>query len=481
MRKQGCITQYSDGERLCPVCNETPLPAHEVWPGAKYVTCGKLSCEAKPLHAYGTIGPNERKCEGPGCNNFVSGGKYHNRVKFFACSARCWARRSAKGSIEMICGCGCGTKFFRASERDNTTGLVFLSNDHHTRYMRDKYATESFGHFRELVEQFFAESIPGRYRNDGWIRQAIGPFFRFLRNKNVTSLADVTPLTITEYLLWARNNGTKNAAHDLSGVSSFFHWCIYKGYRMVGNPVVPRYHYPPKKQKMPRPLSPQELELVWDLLHRRGNARLRFAMAMGQESGTRISEMCNLRMEDVDLERYRFFIRLPNKSMAERWAFFSNKTKQYYLEWVRERDAACGHDYVLHNRTGAPCSTQSLREEFKRVLCKTYEGEENHKVGVDKWSTHRLRHTMASTMLSAGAEAAIMMSAGGWKSFEAMSWYAKADDEVARRGYDKAMRAFQEKKQAAPETVILTPEQLLSLDDIGDAQRQLTAESDRCV
>ncbi|MHB2006901.1 MAG: hypothetical protein ACYCOX_02515 [Acidobacteriaceae bacterium] len=107
--------------------------------------------------------------------------------------------------------------------------------------------------------------------------------------------------------------------------------------------MVPKYHYPPKKQKMPRPISKEELELVWDLLHQRGTSLVKFAMAAGEESGIRISEMRNLRIEDVDLDGPRFFIRLPNQTNTESWALFSEKTEQYYLEWMTERKANCGH------------------------------------------------------------------------------------------------------------------------------------------
>lgn len=479
MKKQGSITFYEAGERKCRIC-EGDLPEHVSWPGLRYRVCPSSDCAAgvRKLEGGCYIGPNERRCEAPGCDSFLLEGRYRPHTKYFACSAKCYRKRTLQGSILMTCDCGCGTSFLRATRRDN---LAFVSASHRIKYVREKYDKDSFGGFRHIVDQFFAENIPARYRNDRWIRQAIGPFFRFLSLHDVNSLADVTPQTVTEYLLWAKKNGVKNAGHNLTGVSSFFHWCRFAGYRSAGNPVVPRYHYPPKTHKMPRPLSKEDLKLIWDLLHLRGHAQLRFALAAGEESGIRISEMCNLRVEDVDLDGQRFFIRLPNKTNTERWAFFSAKTKQYYIEWMAERDANCTHNYVLQNRLGDPCSTASLRKEFKRVLCKTYDGEKNHELGVDKFSPHRLRHTMASNMLSAGADAATIMSAGGWKSFETMSWYAKSDDEVARRGYDEAMRRVEAEKHLIPRTRTLTAAELLKRRKLAAPTTVGPDVEERCV
>jgi len=57
---------------------------------------------------------------------------------------------------------------------------------------------------------------------------------------------------------------------------------------------------------------------------------------------------------------------------------------------------------------------------------------------------------MASNLVSAGADAATVMAAGGWKTYEAMCGYARVDSEVARRGYEDAMKRIKEAKYQAP-------------------------------
>jgi len=120
------------------------------------------------------------------------------------------------------------------------------------------------------------------------------------------------------------------------------------------------------------------------------------------------------------MEQQRLFVRLPNKTNRERWAFFSHKTVQFYDAWIQARDPKCGHDYLFHNTLGHPLRPPTLADEFNRVLCTTCQGKKIHDTGLDTWSTHRLRHTMATNLVSGGADAATVMAAGGWVTADSM-------------------------------------------------------------
>jgi integrase/recombinase XerC len=189
---------------------------------------------------------------------------------------------------------------------------------------------------------------------------------------------------------------------------------------------------------------------MWQILHERGNSRLRLAAAIALESGLRIGELCRLRLLDINLKKQSLFVGLPNKGNRERIAFFSDLTNQFYQDWLKERDPECDHNYLLHNTRRNPCTVPSLIHEFCRVLCKDHKGKRIHETGFDKWSTHKLRHTMASNMVSAGADAATIMASGGWKSYQAMCGYARVDIDVARRGYDEATKRARNQAKVAP-------------------------------
>ncbi len=480
MNNDYLVRKYKDGAQTCVVC-AMPLPAHETWPGARHPFCRSANCRAslkranplrgkehlgRPAQTGFYIGPDERKCEGPDCNNFIPEGRYDSRADFYVCCGECWLRRRSKGNRLLTCGCGCNQQFLGRAERKPINGLYFLSSKHYGAYQKEQYLVSSTGVFLSIVREFLEGFAASHYGERYTLRHSIGPFFEYLNLQGISSLDDVTSKTITAYLAWGRKNDRRSVAKGVSFVSTFFKWAIASGYRTAANPVVPLIHRTPQKKRMPRPLEPEQLDFMWDLLKKRGNARIRLAAAIAEEAGLRLGEICRLRLQDVDLIRQRLFVRLPNKGKSERYAFFSAKTKQYFAEWTAERDTRCKHDSLLHNTRLNPCTTHSLGAEFKRTLSKTYLGKVRNEEGWDKWSTHALRHTMASNLATAGADANVVMAAGGWRTYEAMCGYTRVDSEVARRGYEEAMKRARETRQQAPR------KKPLSFDEFLDRMRK---------
>jgi integrase/recombinase XerC len=107
MTKDAMMPKYEAGERACPLCSES-LPAHQTWPGARYRFCGQPECLAivKRMMCGRYIGPNEHKCDGDTCDNFVPQGRYRAHPAYLSCSAECWYRRSIKGNLAYSGGCG---------------------------------------------------------------------------------------------------------------------------------------------------------------------------------------------------------------------------------------------------------------------------------------------------------------------------------------------------------------------------------------
>ncbi len=482
MKSKNKVNTYGDREHNCPVCNE-PLPAHQTWPGAQFRFCGKPECYVafKLTKKVKYLGPNEHKCEAEGCDNFVPEGLYWFRPTYLTCSPSCWLLRYSADHPRPPCLCGCGQIIPVRPHTGDLRISGYFSKSHYNAHQTKANLQESCGQFCAIVEEYFNGFAALHYRDANELRAKLFVFFRFLNEKEIASLDDVTPQTITAYLKWGRDSGRLVAAYSVGALSTFFKWQISEGRRKAANPVIGLIHNAPAKHRLPRPLEADELGLMWKLLGERGNARTRFAAAAGEESGLRIGEICNLRLSDVDVRRQRFFIRLPNKTNRERWAFFADKTKRFYIEWMAERDQNCGHDFVLHNTLGDPSCPSTLSDEFKRTLCKTYEGTAIHETGFDKWSTHRLRHTMATNLASAGADAAMVMAAGGWSSPEAMGAYVRLDENLKRREHDEAIQRAKQQKQAAPQRRTLTPAEFLSRKRSKEVEHPEFHKLERCV
>ena len=452
------VALFKDGERICPSCG-TPLPAHETWPGCRFRYCGSVKCtEELRRQDHGRyVEPNSIRCDADGCDNFAPEGFYGPYVSFLCCSSSCWRFRRTKRQDPVLCSCGCGEEVPHRV-RNALHNRAYVSTEHHARHNHELFFASAFGHFRPVVEEYFESFAVLHYRYLASVRSALARFFRFLNDSDYKSLNEVTSATITDFLVWAHKNNRGVRTDLLSCITTFFNWLQFTGKRKGGCPVNKFLHRKKKVKHLPRPLSSDELGLAWELLHERGDARLRLACAVGEESGLRIGEICRLRVSDVDLKGRRLFVRLPNKTNRERFAFFGEKTGKYFQEWLVERDSSCGHEMLLYNysKGRAPFTPGTLGAAFSRVLCKTYGGKDLNSRGFDRWSTHRLRHTMGTRLVAGGADVAVVLGAGGWIDPDTMAGYVKVDEAQAKSGYHTAMRIAEQQQQETPRTRVLS-------------------------
>ena len=197
------IKRYADGEQLCCVCQKA-LPAHETWPGARHPFCGSAACGeslkltspfagqaglATLVNLY--IGPNERKCEGPGCTDFVPQGRYASHSVFFACSGECWVRRHHYGDTLHICACGCGQEVKRRRDQKTKSGLWYVDPTHYGKYLKSEHAKSACGVFLPIVEEFYNGFAKRHYR-EYYTTAKIAPLFEFLhyRRDHITRRCD---------------------------------------------------------------------------------------------------------------------------------------------------------------------------------------------------------------------------------------------------------------------------------------------------
>jgi site-specific recombinase XerD len=359
----------------------------------------------------------------------------------------------------VVCGCGCGEEFQRRKSDVNPGDLNYVSVQHAGAHRSRIYLEDTCGPFLGIVTEYLDGFATHHYKNLGTIRAGVCPFILFLNERGITNLERVTSKTITEFIAWSEEVEYKNAAHNISVLKGFFQWANRHGYRTSSCPVVPKFHGKKRPQYLPRPYPAEEMALIWRLANERGNSRVRAVLAIGEEAGLRLGEICRLREQDIDLEGRRLFVRLPNKTDCERWAPFSEKAARYIAAWRLDRDENCDHNSLFHNSVGGSPLPETMHRELCRTFCRAYAGETIHSEGLDEWSTHRLRHTMASNLASGGASIATIMGAGGWRSVSSMLIYTKNDEGRARRGYDEAMRRANEQADVG------TSKRVLSLDE----------------
>jgi len=151
--------------------------------------------------------------------------------------------------------------------------FVYLNNRHYNDHVSEVRLREMCGVHLPVFKTYLDTWAKENYRSLHQVRVRIPPFFAFLNEVGISSLAEVTEGTVTAFVTWAYGK-YRSATHDLSPLSTFFNWCRIQGIYPRESPVVPRKHVRRRIQRTGgRPYSEQEVSSIRELLESAGATR----------------------------------------------------------------------------------------------------------------------------------------------------------------------------------------------------------------
>jgi site-specific recombinase XerD len=180
--------------------------------------------------------------------------------------------------------------------------------------------------------------------------------------------------------------------------------------------------------------------------HRRLAVLVRSAFYLLWQGGMRVSEVEELRLEDLDFPQKRLSVR-DGKGKKDRTVYLTETTVHALQEYLAVRGEGSGdHVFLFRN---APLTKDLIRDRLK------YAGE---KVGV-KVFPHRLRHTCATQLLNAGCRVTSIQRFLGHKELSSTMIYARAHDQTVADDYFAAMERVEQRLEIVPvEEDTCTPE-----------------------
>jgi integrase/recombinase XerD len=168
------------------------------------------------------------------------------------------------------------------------------------------------------------------------------------------------------------------------------------------------------------------------------------AFAIGNESGLRVGEVANIRLEDIDLDHQKIFVRLPTKNMKTRTVPFRDKVAKFVALWQAQRNPKCPHDHLIHGDRMGIYDTSDLSGRFRRFFS-------SHPEAARIFKFHRCRHTWATGLLNNGMNLAVLQKLGGWTNLNSLQRYIQILPETIRREYESACKKLAENPQPEPE------------------------------
>ena len=171
------------------------------------------------------------------------------------------------------------------------------------------------------------------------------------------------------------------------------------------------------KKRLPDILSREEILL---LLQSIKNSKHRLIISMLYGSGLRVSEVCSLKIKDLDLISGKLKI-TGSKGNKDRYTLLSPAIANELKEIIQNRD---GKEYLFVTQTGKKYSIRTVQKIFSNGLKSS---------GFQKTSTcHTLRHSFATHLVESGVDIKTVKQLLGHKSVKTTMVYIKLADPFSR-------------------------------------------------
>jgi len=154
-------------------------------------------------------------------------------------------------------------------------------------------------------------------------------------------------------------------------------------------------------------------------------------IVLAYKHGMRASEVCNLRLDDVDMkngsivvERLKGSLRTTQAVTDHRGEPLLNELKAL-REWLRKRQAD-GSDFLFTSQKGGRLNRSQFFRLFRDIACQAG-------LPAEKQHPHALKHSIASHLVSANVNLALVKQQLGHKSINSTLRYVTTTDQQASK------------------------------------------------
>lgn len=270
-----------------------------------------------------------------------------------------------------------------------------------------------------LIEKNLSKNTALSYRND------LLKFKDFIEkrdlNLNRLSSEDITSFII---FLKRKNYSSTSIVRILSGVRNFYKFLVGMGYVKNTEIII---ESPKVERKLPDVLTEEEIKKILNVGEiSRKHIRNLAIIELFYSSGLRVSELCNLKLSDLNLEEG--FIRVKGKGNRERIALLNKEAIEVLKRYLNERKKVFD-EYLFLNSRGERISRQSVWKIVKKY---------SKYAGIDKnVKPHTLRHTFATHLLNEGLDLRVVQELLGHKSIATTEIYTHLNRKKIKELYKK--------------------------------------------
>ena len=229
-------------------------------------------------------------------------------------------------------------------------------------------------------------------------------FFNYLRAARVSSIEKVSRQTISSFMLDEKDKGlsANSISRGLACLKSFFKFLLMEN--KIKDNITGVIESPKLWKRLPDVLRLDEVEAILNAPNVRdvAGARDRAAIELMYATGMRVSELVNLKMDDLHIEVG--FAKCYGKGGKERIVPFGKKARESILRYLEKSRPRLLKKKVSNALFLTRLGKAMSRQTFWKII-KKYTKEARIKKDV---TPHSLRHSFATHILERGADLRIV-------------------------------------------------------------------------
>ena len=273
-----------------------------------------------------------------------------------------------------------------------------------------------------LIDKGYSNNTIDSYKID------LEKFLDFNKNKGIN---DISNDDLKKYIKYLKeiNLNEKSISRNISCLKSFYKFLVIERY--VNNNPSDSIAIPKTKKSLPNTLTEEEVLKLLDIqLNDNFSYRNKAMIEVMYATGLRVSELVNLKLQDIDLNEN--IVRIVGKGNKERVIPIGEYASEYLEKYVYNYRGTMikkvNNEYLFLNNHGNKMTRQGFFKIIKNLA---------KEKGIDKdISPHTIRHSFASHLLKYGADLRTIQELLGHSDISTTQIYTHISNEELKKNYE---------------------------------------------
>ncbi len=248
-------------------------------------------------------------------------------------------------------------------------------------------------------------------------------FYIFIKK----DLTKVTFEDVKDYLehLNLKKEKPSSVRRKISSLKSFYKFLYKNNYIDKKDYPLTKVAYPKMEKKLPKFIYYNDLlEIINESTKDKDGVRDRLIIEMLYATGVRVSELINIKINDIDFNNRRIIV--LGKGNKERIVYYGEYAEEVLKEYMKTHERK-NHNYLFVNSKGGQLTDRGVRYIIDNIMSKL-----SVKTHV---TPHVLRHTFATDMLNNGCDIKVVQELLGHSSLKATEIYTHVTNEHLKKVY----------------------------------------------